>query len=113
MGGTFTPETVRHESRRPKITQSRLERSDATIHHALASYGASPSERASRREQAVLLANAVSELPSDYREVFVQRTLEHVPFEDVAVRMGRSVGAVRMLWARALERLNRLMEQQA
>jgi ankyrin repeat protein len=24
MGGTFTPETVRHESRRPKITQSRL-----------------------------------------------------------------------------------------
>jgi RNA polymerase sigma-70 factor (ECF subfamily) len=90
-----------------------LERSDATIHHALASYGASPSERASRREQAVLLANAVSELPSDYREVFVQRTLEHVPFEDVAVRMGRSVGAVRMLWARALERLNRLMEQQA
>jgi DNA polymerase III subunit epsilon len=25
MGGTFTPETVRHESRRPKITQSRLD----------------------------------------------------------------------------------------
>ena len=61
----------------------------------------------------MLLADAVSQLPPDYREVFVQRTLEHVPFEQVALRMGRSVGAVRMLWARALERLNRLLEDQA
>ena len=61
----------------------------------------------------MLLADAVSQLPPDYREVFVQRTLEHVPFEEVASRMGRSVGAVRMLWARALERLNRLLEDQA
>jgi RNA polymerase sigma-70 factor (ECF subfamily) len=90
-----------------------LERSDATIHQALASYGGSPSERASRREQAVLLADAVSQLPPDYREVFILRTLEHVRFEEVAVRMGRSVGAVRMLWARALERLNRLLEAEA
>ena len=61
----------------------------------------------------MLLADAVSQLPPDYREVFILRTLEHVPFEEVAVRMGRSVGAVRMLWARALERLNRMLENQA
>lgn len=90
-----------------------LDRSDATIHQALASYAGSPSEGASRREQAVLLADAVNQLPPDYREVFILRTLEHVPFEEVAVRMGRSVGAVRMLWARALERLNRLLENEA
>jgi RNA polymerase sigma-70 factor (ECF subfamily) len=89
-----------------------LERSDATIHQALASYGGSPSERASRREQAVLLADAVSQLPPDYREVFILRTLEHVPFEEIADIMGRSVGAVRMLWARTLERLNRMLENQ-
>jgi RNA polymerase sigma-70 factor, ECF subfamily len=87
-----------------------LERSDETIHHALASYGVSPSERVSRREQAVLLADAVSQLPPDYREVFILRTLEHVPFEEVAARMVRSVGAVRMLWARALERLKEMLE---
>ncbi len=58
----------------------------------------SPSEAASRREQAVLLADAVDRLPSDYREAFVLRTLEHVPFEEIAERMGRSTGAVRMLW---------------
>jgi RNA polymerase sigma-70 factor (ECF subfamily) len=90
-----------------------LERSDETLQHALGTRAASPSEGASRREQAVLLADAVSQLPADYREVFILRTLEHVPLEEVAARMGRSVGAVRMLWARALERLNRLLEGQA
>jgi len=38
------------------------------------------------------------------------RTLEHVPFDQIARKMGRSVGAVRMLWARALEKLNRSLE---
>jgi RNA polymerase sigma-70 factor, ECF subfamily len=110
---------VKHHRRKGRDLQRQesldvlLERSDETIHHALASYAASPSEGASRREQAVLLADAVSQLPADYREVFILRTLEHVPFEDVAVRMGRSVGAVRMLWTRALERLNRVLEDQA
>jgi RNA polymerase sigma-70 factor, ECF subfamily len=107
---------VRHHRRMGRDHQRQesldlpLERSDETIHHALNSYGASPSERASRREQAVLLADAVSQLPPDYREVFILRTLEHVPFEEVAARMGRSVGAVRMLWARALERLKEMLE---
>jgi RNA polymerase sigma-70 factor (ECF subfamily) len=90
-----------------------LDRSDAAIHQALASHAGSPSERASRREQSVRLADAVAQLPPDYREVFILRTLEHVPFEEIAERMGRSKGAVRMLWARALERLNRELEAEA
>jgi RNA polymerase sigma-70 factor (ECF subfamily) len=90
-----------------------LERSGATIQHALASHAPSPSEGASRREQAVLLADAVAQLPPDYREVFILRTLEHVPTEEIAVRMGRTAGAVRMLWARTVERLNRLLEGEA
>jgi RNA polymerase sigma-70 factor (ECF subfamily) len=90
-----------------------LERSDQTLQHALASRGASPSERSSRREQAVLLADAVSQLPPDYREVFILRTLDHVSFEEIAARIGRSKGAVRMLWTRALERLSRMLESEA
>jgi RNA polymerase sigma-70 factor, ECF subfamily len=86
-----------------------LDRSDQTIQNALASRSFSPSEGAARREQAVLLADAVSQLPPHYREVFILRTLEHVPFDEVAVRMGRSVGAVRMLWARSLEQLKQLL----
>ena len=59
----------------------------------------------------MLLADAVDRLPDDYREAFVLRTLEHVPFEDIAARMGRSTGAVRMLWARAVKKLNEMLEE--
>ena len=61
-------------------------------------------------EQAVLLADAVSQLAPDYREVFILRTLEHVPFDEIAAKMGRSVGAVRMLWVRALARLRQELD---
>jgi RNA polymerase sigma-70 factor, ECF subfamily len=110
---------VKHHRRKGRDYQRQesldllLERSAETLEHALASPSGSPSERASRREQAVLLADAVSRLPPDYREAFVSRTLEHVPFEEIAAKMGRSVGAVRMLWTRALERLNRMLENEA
>ena len=88
-----------------------LEQSSLMAQMALASQIPSPSEAASRREQAVLLADAVDRLPSDYREAFVLRTLEHVPFEEVADRMGRSIGAVRMLWARAVKKLNQMLAE--
>ena len=109
---------VKHHRRKGRDLQRQesldllLERSDLTIQNALASRASRPA-RGVRREQAVLLADAVSELPPHYREVFILRTLEHVPFEDVAVRMGRTVGSVRMLWARALERLNQMLEGEA
>jgi DNA-directed RNA polymerase specialized sigma24 family protein len=35
------------------------------------------------------------------------RNLEGLSHEEVAARMGRAVGAVRMLWLRALSRLRR------
>jgi DNA-directed RNA polymerase specialized sigma24 family protein len=49
-------------------------------------------------------------LPAHYREVFLLRTLDHIPFEEIAPRMGRSVGAVRMLWARTIEKLHEMLE---
>ena len=36
--------------------------------------------------------------------------MERMKFADIAQRMGRSPGAVRMLWARALEKLGQLLE---
>jgi RNA polymerase sigma-70 factor (ECF subfamily) len=116
---TTLADQVKHHRRKGRDVQRQesldllLDRSDRALQQALASHAGSPSERVSRREQAVLLADAVSQLPPDYREVFILRTLEHVPFEVISEKMGRSVGAVRMLWARALERLNRLLEGEA
>ena len=60
--------------------------------------------------RAVRLAQALAGLPADYREVIVLRNLEGLRFQEVAARMGRSPGAVRMLWARAIERLSEAVE---
>ena len=79
-------------------------------HEALAAPLSTPSAHAARREQAVLLAAALAQLPDDYREVVTMRHLEGRSFEEVAAAMGRTSGAVRMLWMRALERLGVLLE---
>ena len=78
-------------------------------HQALAAPLSTPSTHAVRREQAVLLAGVLAQLPEDYREVVTMRHVEGRSFEEVAAAMGRTSGAVRMLWMRALERLGELM----
>jgi RNA polymerase sigma-70 factor (ECF subfamily) len=62
----------------------------------------SPSARAIRWEQELLLAAAMEALADDHREVLFLRNIERLPFEEVARRMGRSSGACRMLWMRAI-----------
>ena len=83
----------------------RLEQSTARLESLLAQQGDSPSGHAQRREQEIMLADALAELPDDYQQVILLRHIEGLPFDDVARRMDRSAGAVRMLWLRALERL--------
>jgi RNA polymerase sigma-70 factor (ECF subfamily) len=73
--------------------------------------GHSPSQSAQRRELGIILADALAELASGYREVVVLRTLEGRDWDDVASAMGRSPGAVRLLWARALKKLRPLIER--
>jgi RNA polymerase sigma-70 factor (ECF subfamily) len=90
--------------------EAMLDRSSAAIQERLAARLPSPSTHAIRREQAILLADALETLPPDYREVFVLRILEHVPVEEIAARMGRSVNAVRKLWTRAMLALERALE---
>lgn len=64
-----------------------------------------PSVAAEEREDAVLLADRLADLPADYREVLVLRNLQGLPFDEVARRMERSASAARMLWLRAIEKL--------
>ena len=68
-----------------------------------------PSQQAARREQAVLLAEALARLPADHREAVILRHLEGLTFPEVADHMGRSVDSVKKLWARGLARLRELM----
>ena len=71
--------------------------------------GSSPSQRAIRREQAVVLADALEKIPTDYRDVLVHRHLEGLSFPEIAVRMGRSLDSVEKLWVRGLARLRQTM----
>jgi RNA polymerase sigma-70 factor, ECF subfamily len=65
----------------------------------------SPSLAAIRKERSLLLADALARLADDYREVLILRHLEGLEFPEVAQRMNRSAGAVRVLWTRALKKL--------
>jgi RNA polymerase sigma-70 factor (ECF subfamily) len=112
---TVADQVKRHRAkgrdlRREEPLEAILDRSSLAIQERLAAPLSSPSSHAIRREQAVLLADALETLPADYREVFVLRILEHVPIEQVASRMGRSVNAVRKLWTRAMVALERALE---
>jgi RNA polymerase sigma-70 factor (ECF subfamily) len=83
----------------------RLDRSAAKVEAALVSQHSSPSAQAQRRELATQVADLLAGLPAHYRDVIVLRNLEGLSFEEVALRMGRTPGAVRVLWLRALEKL--------
>ena len=64
-----------------------------------------PSVAAQRHEEAIVLANRLAQLPEHYRTVLIMRNLQSLPFEEVARRIGRNLGATRMLWLRAVEKL--------
>jgi RNA polymerase sigma-70 factor, ECF subfamily len=97
--------TQRRDPRLERDLAAELEDSSRVLDRALVGKQSSPSERAVRREQAVLLANALARLPADYREVIVLRHLEGLKFADVARRMGRTVDSVKKLWTPALAEL--------
>lgn len=76
---------------------------------SLAAPLSTPSAHALKLEQEGALATALAQLPPDYREVLTLRHLQGESFETIAARMGRTPGAVRMLWMRALEQLGGLL----
>jgi RNA polymerase sigma-70 factor (ECF subfamily) len=101
--------TQRRDVRLERNLAGELDRSSAALGHALPAPHSSPSQRAVRREQAVLLADALGRLPGDYRQVIILRDLEGLPLADVAQRMGRSVDSVKKLWTRGLVQLRRTL----
>lgn len=84
-----------------------LDRSSHAINRGLVLTQTTPSQSAARREQAVVLADALDRLPEDYREVLVLRHLKGLKFPDVARSMDRTVGSVQQLWTRAVAELRR------
>jgi RNA polymerase sigma-70 factor (ECF subfamily) len=87
--------------------------SSLALARCLADHGPSPSSIAQRRERDVVLANALADLPEDYRTVLLLRVFEELSAEEVAQRMERTPGAVRMLQMRALAALRQRLADES
>jgi RNA polymerase sigma-70 factor (ECF subfamily) len=82
-----------------------ITQSSAHWEAALASAQSTPSVQVLRRERAAVVADYLAQMPPAYREVIMLRNLQGLAFAEVARRMHRSPGAVRILWVRALDHL--------
>lgn len=65
----------------------------------------------SQGEQLERMRNAINNLSADYRQVLHLRHFEGLSFSEIADQLGRNVGATRMLWVRAVEKLKNGMPQ--
>lgn len=113
---TILGHVLAHEMRRYEGTQKRDLAREVSFDQELSAVsqrlgdlvpaaGTSPASAAIHQERALQLARPLESLPDDYRTVLVLRHLEDLPHEEIARRMNRPPGAVRMLWVRALARL--------
>jgi RNA polymerase sigma-70 factor (ECF subfamily) len=90
--------------------QAGVDESSLALGRGLAGSVPAPSQIAAEREAAVRLADTLAQLPVDYQTVLVLRVFEGLSAEEVAQRMQRTAGAVRMLQMRALAALRESME---
>lgn len=88
----------RYESSFTKFATTMLGMSDAR-----------PYREAIRQEELQRLAHALECLDHDRRRVIELRSLEGLPFSEIARRFGRSENAVQLLHARAVSELGRIL----
>ncbi len=115
--GSILANQVRHylgtkgrDARLERAIIDEMDHSSHALNDGLVASQSSPSQQAVRREQAVLLADALNDLPEDYREVIILRQLEGLSFPEVARRTGRTEDSVKNVWLRALGRLRLSLE---
>jgi RNA polymerase sigma-70 factor (ECF subfamily) len=97
--------TQRRDVRLERSLNRELDASSLALDRGLAKPGTSPSQHAMHRENAVVLADALMQLPEDYRQVILLRHIKGKSFPEVAAEMGRTQDSVRHLWTRAIARL--------
>jgi RNA polymerase sigma-70 factor (ECF subfamily) len=102
--------TRRRDVRLERQVADELDRSSVALDRGFVARHSSPSERAARRERAVLLADVLQSLPPAYGEVIILRHLEELSFPEIARRLGRSLDSVKKLWVRGLAQLRERLE---
>jgi RNA polymerase sigma-70 factor (ECF subfamily) len=102
--------TGKRDIHKERDIRQMLDRSSIALDNALAASDTSPSQRAARKESAVILADALAQLPDDYREVMFLRHIEGLSIVEVAERMNRRVDSVKKLSARAVMKIRPWLE---
>lgn len=97
--------TKRRDLSRERSIDQSLSQSSQNVAQWLADEGPSPSGVAMALERQRQLSDLLDKLPSDYRTVLILRNIKELPHAEIADRMGKSEGAVRVLWVRALTQL--------
>jgi RNA polymerase sigma-70 factor (ECF subfamily) len=100
--------TRRRDVRLERQLAVELDQSSRVLDQSLVAPGSTPSQRVARREQAVLLADMLDQLPDDYREVLILHHLQGLSLPEVARQLGRTLDSVKNVWLRALARLRHL-----
>jgi RNA polymerase sigma-70 factor (ECF subfamily) len=87
-----------------------LEETGSGSARALVDPAATPRARALARDDAEAIDRALDRLPEAQRRAIELRYREHLSFEKIGRRLGRSTAAARKLWFRAVERLQAELE---
>jgi RNA polymerase sigma-70 factor, ECF subfamily len=82
-----------------------LAESSSQLKALLCARGQTPSAVVQGREEAVVLADRLAQLPDKYRDILVLRNIQGLSFEEAAAHLNRPIGATRMLWLRAIKTL--------
>lgn len=101
--------TAKRQAQREVALLAAGDNSEARVLLDPADSGESPSQQLLCKERELQIAEAMTQLTADHREVILLRNLERLPFEEVAQRMGRTRPAVQMLWMRALQKLHEIL----
>jgi RNA polymerase sigma-70 factor (ECF subfamily) len=97
---------------RERSLEGGLELSASRLECLLVGDQTSPSQRAVRCEELLLLAAALTRLPEDQRQVVELHHLKGLPVAEVAAQMGRSRAAVVGLLFRGLKKLRQLLREE-
>jgi RNA polymerase sigma-70 factor (ECF subfamily) len=95
---------------RERSLEAALELSSSRMEGLFATDDSSPSERAVRGEELLLLSCALASLPAEQRQVVELHHLKGLTVAEVAERMGRTRAAVVGLLYRGLKKLRELLQ---
>lgn len=103
----------RDAGREIPIHRQSPDESRAAVIDMLVASMTSASQMFSRNQREVLLTEALTKLPSDQREALRLRYIEGLPSKEIAARLGKSDGAVRVMLTRSLAKLQTILGPEA